>query len=369
MSAKASASHRGELDRMRQLTRTFLRRTALASLKTAGLFHVVKNSAWRRQRILILCYHGIAMEDESQWRPYLYIDRCTLERRLEILRRGGYTVLPLDEAVQRLFQKDLPPRSVVLTFDDGTYDFYSLGYPLVRNFGFPVTVYLTTYYSDYQRPIFVLMCSYLLWKARNLGTVKLDEFGIKYSVDLRSEIARQAAEKELAQWVEGLNLTGEEKDQIACRLAQQLGIDYRDLCEKRVLHLMNAEEVRQLAREGVDFQLHTHRHRLPRNEELFLKEIRENRARVLNATGRPARHFCYPSGAYRPEFLPWLAQEGLISATTCDTGIAHCSSNPLLLNRLVDTSGRTNLEFEGWVSGVSQFISSGRRAPLAYRPD
>jgi peptidoglycan/xylan/chitin deacetylase (PgdA/CDA1 family) len=354
---------------MGQSTRTFLRRTALASLKTAGLFHIVKNSAWRRQRLLILCYHGVAMEDESQWRPYLYIDLHTLERRLEILRRGSYTVLPLDEAVQRLFEKDLPPRSVVLTFDDGTYDFYRQGYPLIRNFGFPVTVYLTTYYCDHQRPVFVLMCSYLLWKARSLRAVKLDEFGIKYPVDLRSEVARQAAEKELAQWVEGLNLTGEQRDQVACRLAQRLGIDYRDLCQKRILQLMNADEVRQLAREGVDFQLHTHRHRLPRDQELFLKEIRENRTRVLNATGRPARHFCYPSGAYRPEFLPWLAHEGLISATTCDTGIAHCSNNPLLLKRLVDTSGRSDLEFEGWVSGVSQFISRGRRAPLAYRPD
>lgn len=332
---------------MEPSTRTYLRRTALATLRTAGLFHLVKNSGWRRQRLVILCYHGIAMEDESQWRPYLYIDLKTLERRLEILQRGGYTILLLDEAVQRLFQKDLPPRSVVLTFDDGTYDFYKLGYPLVRNFGFPVTVYLTTYYSDHQLPIFGLMCSYLLWKARNSGTVKLDEFGIKDPVDLGSGPARQAAERELAQWVEGLDVTGEQKDQIACRLAERLGIDYQGLRRKRILHLMNADEVRQLAREGVDFQLHTHRHRVPRNEELFLKEIRENRSRVVNVTGRSARHFCYPSGAYRPEFLAWLAQEGLISATTCDTGIAHYDNNPLLLNRLVDTSGRSELEFEG----------------------
>jgi peptidoglycan/xylan/chitin deacetylase (PgdA/CDA1 family) len=350
-------------------TRTFLRRTALTTLKTAGIFHLVKNSAWRQQRLLILCYHGIAMDDENQWRPYLYIDPRTLERRLEILRNGGYTVLPLGEAINRLYEKDLPPRSVVLTFDDGTYDFYKLGYPLLKDFGFPVTVYLTTYYSNYQRPIFVLMCSYLLWKARSLGTVKLDEFGIKDPIDLRSEQARQSAEKELAQWVDGLDITGEQKDQIACRLAQRLGVDYQDLCRKRILHLMNEEEVRQLATDGVDFQLHTHRHRVPLNEELFLKEIRENRTRVVQTTGRPATHFCYPSGAYHPEFLPWLAQEGVISATTCDTGMAHFRNEALLLNRLVDSSGRSELEFEGWATGVGQFISSGKRARRAYRPD
>src|SRR5579864_2479101 len=183
-------------------TRAFLRRTTLTTLKTAGLFHLVKNSAWRRERLLILCYHGVALEDENQWRPFLYIDLKTLEDRLEILRKGGYTVLPLDEAVKRLFQKDLPAHSVVLTFDDGTYDFYKLAYPVIKRFGFPVTVYLTTYYSDHQYPIFGLTCSYLLWKARNLGTVELEGFGIKDPVDLRSEPARQAAENQWVEWVE-----------------------------------------------------------------------------------------------------------------------------------------------------------------------
>ena len=350
-------------------TRAFLRRTALTTLKTAGLFHLVKNSAWRQERLLILCYHGVAFEDENQWRPLLYIDLKMLERRLEILQKGGYTVLPLDEAVKRLFQKNLPPHSVVLTFDDGTYDFYKLAYPLLKSFGFPVTVYLTTYYSDHQYPIFGLTCSYLLWKARNLGNVKLEGFGIKDPVDLRSEPARQVAENQLAQWVEGLSVTGEQKNQVARSLAQQLGIDYRALCQKRLLHLMNEEEVRQLAKEGVDFQLHTHRHRMPQNEVLFVKEIRENRDRIVNATGRPADHFCYPSGAYRPEYYSWLAQEGVVSATTCDTGMAHSSDNPLLLHRVVDTSGRSELDFEGWATGVSQFISSGKKAPKAYKGD
>ena len=350
-------------------TRTFLRHTALTTLKTAGLFHLVKNSAWRRQRLLILCYHGVALENENQWRPYLYIDLRTLERRLEILQKGGYTVLPLDEAVTRLFREDLPPHSVVLTFDDGTYDFYKLAYPLVKNFSFPVTVYLTTYYSDHQHPIFGLMVSYLLWKAQHMGYVTLDEFGIKEPANLVWEPARQLAEKQIIQWADNLNITGDEKDQIAGRLAQRLGIEYQDLCRKRILHLMNDQEVRHLASQGVDFQLHTHRHRTPRNEELFLREIQENRARIVSATRRPAKHFCYPSGAYHPEFFNWLAGEGVISATTCDTGIAHHSDNPLLLHRLVDTSGRTDLEFEGWLTGASQFISSGKKAPLAYRPN
>ena len=58
-----------------------------------------------------------------------------------------------------------------ITFDDGTYDFYKQAYPIVKRYGFPVTVYQTTYYSDRGLPVFNLICSYLLWKRR--GTVSL----------------------------------------------------------------------------------------------------------------------------------------------------------------------------------------------------
>ena len=135
-----------------------LRRAALTVLKTCGAFSLVKDSAWRRQKLLILCYHGVALDDENQWRPFLYISPQQLERRLEILSNGNYAVLPLAEALERLRRNDLPPRSVALTFDDGTYDFYKLAWPRLKQYGFPATVYQTTYYSDLQRPVFTLMC-------------------------------------------------------------------------------------------------------------------------------------------------------------------------------------------------------------------
>jgi peptidoglycan/xylan/chitin deacetylase (PgdA/CDA1 family) len=348
--------------------RKLLRRVALGTLKSCGAFSIARESSWRRQRLLILCYHGISLDDEHQWRPFLYISPLQLDRRLEILRDGKYNVLPLALALERLYRGDLPPRSVALTFDDGTYDFSAQAYPRLQKHGFPVTVYLTTYYSDLQRPVFSLMCSYMMWKAQNRD-VELREFGIEGRGVLHLAESRQKALNELLQWVNARDLNGKQKDQVASNLADRLGLDYKHLRQKRILQLLNPVEVRQLSAAGVDFQLHTHRHRTPFDEGAFRQEINDNRARIAAAAGDAKTHFCYPSGAYRPEFLPWLAREGIVSATTCDTGLATPQSHPLLLPRLVDTTGRTELDFESWLSGVAHFLSTHKRARLAYSAD
>src|SRR5262249_42362411 len=179
-----------------------------------------KNSNWGLQRILIFVNHGVSLDEEHGGRRFLYISPQQLDRRLEILRQGDYNVLPLAEALERLSRRDLPPRSVVLTFDDGPYDFYKQAYPRLRHHRFPATVYLTTYYSDLQRPVFGLMCSYLLWKARNHGTAEIKEFGVAAPVTLASSEEREQTAGQVVQWADRQNLTGEQKDQIATRLAE-----------------------------------------------------------------------------------------------------------------------------------------------------
>src|SRR5437899_4989580 len=46
---------------------------SLKVLRAGGAFDLVRDSAWRRKRLLILCYHGISLESEHLWRPRLYI--------------------------------------------------------------------------------------------------------------------------------------------------------------------------------------------------------------------------------------------------------------------------------------------------------
>src|SRR6266702_3322172 len=219
----------------------------LHALRKSGVFRLVANSNWRQHRLLLLCYHGFALEDAHRWRPGLYMQAQRLEQRLELLKKDGYSVLPLDEALSRLRIGTLPPRSVVLTFDDGAHDFYVQAFPLLKHFRFPATVYQTTYYALCERPVFNLICSYMLWQRRNEVISDGLEIGVDEPLDLRTELGRHRVVRLLIESSESDNLTGLEKDDLAARLARLLKIDYERIKAKRILQLMNAREVAEVA--------------------------------------------------------------------------------------------------------------------------
>ena len=333
--------------------------------RRVGAFELVADSRWRRARLLILGYHGISQDDEHQWDPELYMPPEQFHSRLLLLRDRGYNVLSLDDALRRLYADDLPPRAVAITFDDGYVDFYRLAYPLLTSLGMPATVYLTTYHCDDNRPAFDVVASYLLWRGRGrnksiAGSGLLDDGG---AIDLRSPLERSRAHAALRASVSRRRLSAVEKDDVARRLAERVDVDYDDLRRRRILHLMTPAEVHSLSSDLVDVQLHTHRHRTPRDRASFHAEITDNLRRIDAITGsaKEHRHFCYPSGDYDSRFLPWLRELRVESASTCEPGLATMQTEPLRLPRMMDTSVQSLLTFEAWTAGMAHWLPRRRQ--------
>lgn len=70
-----------------------------------------------------------------------------LGAHLEALTAEGYQALALSEASELMAtSKALPPRPVVITFDDGFLDFLTAAVPLLNTHAFPATLYVTTGY-------------------------------------------------------------------------------------------------------------------------------------------------------------------------------------------------------------------------------
>ncbi len=327
------------------------KRLSLHALRASGVFAMSRNSVRRRRQLLILCYHGISVRDEHQWAGHLFITPERMGQRLQMLRDLKANVLPLGEALERLYKDKLPDRAVAITFDDGFYDFFRHAKPILSEFQFPATLYLTTYYCGRRIPIVNLALDYLIWKSGE-NAMAFPEQGITQQVDVRDWADRMALVQKLMAWCESQRLTTDQKDDFARQVANRLSIDYDALLRSRMLQIMTPEEAVEVHRAGVDIQLHTHRHRTPADRDLFVREIRDNRERIGAITGKRATHFCYPSGRYDSLFFPWLRECGVQSATTCVRGFAESHTDPFLLPRVLDDSNMEAVEFEGVVSGL-----------------
>ena len=325
----------------------------LRTLEASGVSGWLGGSQWRRDRLLILCYHGIARFDEDEW-DGLYLRAETFRRRMQLVADAGCTVLPLGEALQRLQNHTLPERAVAITFDDGFLDFYQVALPVLESHGFPVTLYLTTYYVDYNRPVFDPMCGYLLWKGRERGVLNWPE--VLPAPGNLDKGGRAATARAIKQFAMDRKLSGQEKDQLLGRLASRLGVDYEELCQRRVLHLVNPQEAADMGARGVDLELHTHRHREYRGRVRMMGELEDNRRRLATFSPREPKHFCYTGGMHLPQFPDYLKSFGVLSATTCEAGLCEATTNPYLLPRLVDTQVLTELEFRSWLSGAPHFL-------------
>jgi peptidoglycan/xylan/chitin deacetylase (PgdA/CDA1 family) len=338
------------------MMRYLLRDGVLTVAKYLGISRAIGSSRWRGDRVLILCYHGVSIDDEHLWNGELYVTQEHLRSRFEMIRGGGYTVLPLKDALWRLRSDTLPPKSVVLTFDDGAHDFAVRAFPLLEEFQFPATVYLTTHYALNQMPVFNTMLSYLLWKARGESfTLPVLEGGAAVRIP-HGSLGRLKLWSDIQEQVVA-QMNSFEKDRTLDEIAGQTGIDLNQIRARKLLHLMTPEDVKNLDPDLVDVQLHTHRHRSPDERDDFLAEIIDNQRALADAFGgRDLTHFCYPSGFYREEHVQWLRESGADSATTCDPGLASPRTDHLLLPRFIDTLHTSEITFSSWLSGLTPLL-------------
>jgi peptidoglycan/xylan/chitin deacetylase (PgdA/CDA1 family) len=95
------------------------------------------------QLVPVLVYHNIG----PRARGRLVISAGSFDAQMRFLKANGYRVVRLAELYDFVsLRRQLPRRAVVLTFDDGYKSFLRYAYPILRELGYPATLFV---YTDY----------------------------------------------------------------------------------------------------------------------------------------------------------------------------------------------------------------------------
>jgi len=97
----------------------------------------------------VLMYHTVGVPDPRWHDQYLTCPHEVFEDQMRWLRRHGFVTVTLGDLYRYVFEeRDLPRRSVVLTFDDGYADNWIFACPIMRKYGFTGTVFVNPEFAD-----------------------------------------------------------------------------------------------------------------------------------------------------------------------------------------------------------------------------
>ena len=112
----------------------------------------------RRIRVPILMYHYVSPLplDADATRIQLTVDPAMFRAHLRYLAESGYETISLYQLDEALLNgTPLPPRSVILTFDDGYIDHYTNVFPALQQYGFTATFFIITERADSGDPVYM----------------------------------------------------------------------------------------------------------------------------------------------------------------------------------------------------------------------
>ncbi|MGD0336688.1 MAG: polysaccharide deacetylase family protein [Candidatus Omnitrophota bacterium] len=90
----------------------------------------------------ILMYHSINPVSSITMKA-LIVSPQTFDRQMHFLKSHHYNVVPLEYLATLIrYKKNIPPKTIAITFDDGYKDNYVYAFPILKKYNLPATIFL-----------------------------------------------------------------------------------------------------------------------------------------------------------------------------------------------------------------------------------
>lgn len=309
--------------------------------------------------VTVLAYHRIATPASSPELAPSLIDAypADFEAQMRYLKEQ-YNVVSSWDLVRSLRDgRALPPRAVIITFDDGYRCFKDTAWPIMRRLGLPATLFVPTYYPSHPGALFWWDELHRALTLTTTPSITLDAClqprGESMYDALRARRTTLPLET-LAQRELALSLLVPYLERLGEAEAKSLLDSVLTQCAvepNATTHMLTWPEIAALAGEGVAVGPHTRNHAI-------LAQLTPDRARneVLWSWAdlqahipRPLPIFCYPNGkphAINRAAVHAVERSGLAGAFTMVAGLNMVGrTSPYLMYRVGAVAGESLRRF------------------------
>jgi peptidoglycan/xylan/chitin deacetylase (PgdA/CDA1 family) len=241
----------------------------------------------------IITYHHVADHDPAY--PYdatvADVAPAQFRRQMETVARYG-TPIGIDDLIRALAGGPLPRNPVMVTFDDGYRSCYDAALPILRAVGVRATFFVATSFISERRLYWWERIAILVGRSRRKAaqisypSVMMLDLDDSELHDKLTDIVKNTAELDVERFLSELGVA--------------LGVEWTPEIETRHADelIMTWDQVRALARAGMDVESHGRRHRVLQtlDDATLTDELTGSRRELEAQLGRPVRAVAYPVG-------------------------------------------------------------------------
>jgi peptidoglycan/xylan/chitin deacetylase (PgdA/CDA1 family) len=270
----------------------------------------------------ILMYHQIIDTNYNKVdsiQPGMVTAKNTFDKQMKFLKKH-YKVISLDALVDGIKNKIyFHPRSVVITFDDGWKDNYFLAFPVLKRYGLPATIFLSTDYINTSKVLW-------FWKVNlTLRRGLLTSENVRAILDSLKEINPQKKKIILDSFASTDKFIGnlkktepEFQEKITDLMIKTSKIDPEEIDGRK--WILDWTKIKEMSENQISFGSHARSHRILTflNSTEIREEVVESKKVIEEKVKKPVSSFAYPNGDYAIPIKDAVKEAGYQCACTTD---------------------------------------------------
>lgn len=293
-----------------------------------GLYHRFRN----RRSLTVIMFHRVIDPADPRWAscdPDYTLDAGLFERCLAFFSRHYNVVSAADVLAARKGGASLPPRALLITFDDGWKDNADFALPRLRKANMPALLFVVADVIGRRLPFFQeqLMAG---WRLGRIDAERL------LQVTGQKVVAGEGAQRSLRKAIAAL-------EQLSDDARESTLADFAEAMDDGHRHMVDAKEVAALEQGGVAIGLHGKTHTpmtRATNLDAELAGARKDVAAHLDPPNAP-QTMSFPHGRYTPAIADRAREAGYELVFTSDPALNPVNGRP------------------GWLLGRVGFEQSG----------